>query len=711
VPGLQPQRWRSVSAWSAAVREDGTLWAWGGAGRTRPARVGTDTDWVSVYRNIARKEDGSWWDLGDNRDSPARIDMGYQWAAMTVGGSIWRRFTVAIKTDGSLWAWGRNDWGQLGIGSDDGNISHERPVRIGTDYDWASAAAGEGHAAALRQDGTLWIWGRKGDWANGPDGFAEPMLYGNAPARMGDGTDWVFLSAGGGRTSLIRADGTLWAWGGGVRVTWAGGRTYQDRPEQVGTDTDWAFVYSGSGWAATLAIKTDGTLWAWGDNSHGRLGIGGDLRSPWDGHDTPTQVGTDSDWVSAAMGASSFGIRADGSLWAWGNNRAGQLGIGTDSSTPFRIDIPGAGETAWAYVSSGIRYSMAIRADGSLWGWGSNEARRLGLGEDAGHFYSVPVRVGTEYNWALVSTGLAHAAAVRTDGSLWAWGSNRFGQLGSGTGGGGWAYDERDSYRSAVPLRIGTEYHWVSVSAGRDSTIALRTDGSLWAWGSNDRGQLGSDETGGMVNIPTRIGADYNWASVSVGSGHALALRTDGSLWAWGSNQQGRLGIGSGAQNVPAPVRVGADYDWAFVSADWDSDIAMKTDGSLWTLRVRAQIGSDTDWVSAASSAHTVAVRADGSLWGWGTNAAGQLGIPRNDQDNIHNSPVRIGTRYDWVSASAGSESTFALRADGSLWGWGSGSFGQVGNGITTNRTSPVRVGAYTYSAAACATAPDVQYF
>jgi len=335
----------------------------------------------------------------------------------------------------------------------------------------------------------------------------------------------------------------------------------------------------------SMVIKTDGSLWAWGDYAHGKLGI--DYASSF--HLNPVQVKTACDW--AAISASSdhtIALKEDGSLWAWGYNEHGQLGDGTNiaRNVPVRI---GEGND-WKFITTGYTYSLAIKIDGSLWAWGANADGQLGDGTTTNRF--VPTRVGAEYNWVSVSAS-SHTVAIDTDGSLWAWGNNQFGNLGDGT-----------TIDRHTPVRIGSD-NWVAVAVGVSHTVAVKQDNSLWAWGNNGNAQLGQGfSSPSHQSTPIRVGSDNNWDSVSAGLLHIVALKTDGSLWAWGSNQFGQLGNGTTIQ-YNAPTRIGSD-NWAAVSAGWF---------------------------------YTAAVNKDGSLWVWGRNNNGQLG-DGTIQDR--HSPVKI---------------------------------------------------------------------
>ena len=236
-------------------------------------------------------------------------------------------------------------------------------------------------------------------------------------------------------------------------------------------------------------------------------------------------------------------------------------------------------------------------------------------------------------HWAQIDAGDDYFAALKTDGTLWTWGQNGWGALGTG-----------DTAPRTVPTQVGADHDWVTLSAGDSGAAAIKANGTLWAWG------------GGFGNTPTRVVAPGgSWVSVAADGGHWLAVRSDGSLWAWGWNGAGELGTGSAALYEPSPVQVGADHDW--VSVD-------------------------------AAFIHSFGIRADGSLWAWGFNNSGQLGVG-GVADAA--SPVRVGTRT-WRSVTAGDFSTAAIATDGSLWTWGANESGQLGDGTFGERDVPTQV-------------------
>ena len=346
-------------------------------------------------------------------------------------------------------------------------------------------------------------------------------------------------------------------------------------------------------------------------------------------------------------------------------------------------------------ISSGMSHQLAIKNDGSLWAWGGNGSGRLGLGDTIDR--NVPVQVGADRNWVNISTGINHTVAIRADGSLWAWGDNSFGQLGLG-----------DTVNRDVPFRVGSEWDWVVVSASSSyHTIGIKANGSLWAWGRNFNGQLGIGDTVDR-NTPVQVGSDYDWVNISASSnGHVMAIKNDGSLWAWGNNAGGvLLGIGDIMAFSTIPVQVGTELDWVDVSVGNDYTIAKKTDGTLWTWgyntngklglgdtvnrNAPVQIDSENNWGRiSAGSGHSLAIKTDGTLWAWGDNYYGQLGNGFSGYASEKTVPIQIGLDQDWADVSVASLHSMALKNDGTLWAWGRNYSGQLGIGDTIDRKVP----------------------
>ncbi len=303
-------------------------------------------------------------------------------------------------------------------------------------------------------------------------------------------------------------------------------------------------------------------------------------------------------------------IKADGSLWAVGSNDAGQLGT-SDAMGEFDFVRVGS-DTDWVSVAAGLVHSLAVKSDGSLWAWGSNEYGQVGDGGGVDRW--VPTRIGTDNDWATVYAGGMHSMAIKGDGSLWCWGEG--GQLGDGT--------TEDRVR---PMRIGSANDWLAVFTGWFHTFAIKTDGSLWGWGDNEAGQLG-DGTKIDGLVPTRVGSSNSWVCASAGFTHSLGVMADGSLWSWGDNEVGQLGDGKVVGHL-VPARVGSENQWARVSAGGVTSLAIKQDGSLWSWGVLdwmtedvatspAPLGAATKWIDVNNSMLMVAgLKADGTLAEW----------------------------------------------------------------------------------------------
>jgi alpha-tubulin suppressor-like RCC1 family protein len=208
----------------------------------------------------------------------------------------------------------------------------------------------------------------------------------------------------------------------------------------------------------TLAIKTDGTLWSWGFNTNGQLGLGNTTN-----YSSPKQVGALTTWNKVAAGFFSLAIKTDGTLWSWGFNTFGQLGLGntTDYSSPKQVGAL----TTWSQIASSTHFSLVVKTDGTLWAWGRNNAGQLGIGTSGGGTYqSSPVQVGALTTWSKTAAAGDQALAIKTDGKLWSWGANTTGQLGLGN---------TTSYSS--PKQVGTLTTWSEVSGGATFSLALIT--------------------------------------------------------------------------------------------------------------------------------------------------------------------------------------------------------------------------------------------
>ena len=241
-------------------------------------------------------------------------------------------------------------------------------------------------------------------------------------------------------------------------------------------------------------------------------------------------------------------MNSDGTLWASGTNNFGQLGQGhtTNRSSPVQIGAL----TTWAEVCGGEQnMAMAVKTDGTLWSWGANSAGQLGLGNTTN--YSSPKQVGALATWSKVTAIGSASLSLKTDGTLWAWGYNAQGQLGQG-----------NTTNTSSPVQVGGLTNWSAIanSVG-GSVFALKTDGTLWAWGGNPYGELGTNNTT-YYSSPVQIGALTTWSKVAGGSRTGQAIKTDGTLWTWGRNASGQLGQGN-TTDYSSPVQIGALTTWS----------------------------------------------------------------------------------------------------------------------------------------------------
>ena len=366
---------------------------------------------------------------------------------------------------------------------------------------------------------------------------------------------------------------------------------------------------------------------------------------------TFTVVATNADGNSPASitSASVSPTSYMGKLFTWGDNRHGQLGLGDTSNKLAPVQV--SGSTTWLRVAGGAYHTLGTKTDGTLWSWGLNAAGQLGQDITYNIQRSLPVQVGTGTTWSQISTGGFHSGAVKTDGTLWAWGQNNYGQLGQG-----------DAVSRSSPVQVGALTTWSKIIGGYYFSVAVKTDGTLWSWGQNDKGQLGHSDTT-LRSSPARIGLGTTWLNVAVGYKHVIATKTDGTLWVWGVNSFMQLGRDnldqvSGATHYE-PVQIDAGTTWNTVGCGAYTGTATKTDGTLWQwgwatqysgvtqLYAPTQISALTTWskITSGGAFHMSASTTDGTLWNKGHNGYGQLGDGTN---NIKQGLGQLGTKTIW---------------------------------------------------------------
>lgn len=343
----------------------------------------------------------------------------------------------------------------------------------------------------------------------------------------------------------------------------------------------------------------------------------------------------------AAGNNHSLAVRNDGTVWAWGYNNCGQLGDGTTFNGTSPVQVQGL--TGIIAIAAGREHSLVVKNDGTVWAWGSNEDGQLGDGT-----YSSPtgaVQVKGLNNVTAVAAGNSHSLALKSDGTVWAWGYNYRSQLGDGT-----------TSTSATAVQAQGLSNISSIAARSDHNIAVKNDGTVWTWGDNSYGQLG-DGTYNYRSTPVQVlGADGTGfltgvSTVSTGGGYDVAVKNDGTVWAWGSNRYDQLGYGT-----PGAVQV--------------------------------QV-LDNVTAIAAGYYHSLALKSDGTVWAWGYNGYGQLG---DGTTNFKQIAVQVPGLSTVTAIAAGGNHSLVLKQDATVWSCGDNELGQLGDATISNRNSLVQV-------------------
>lgn len=730
--------WKTVSAganYSAGIKKNGSLWMWGSgasnliggmSGAPSPqslVRVGSDIDWESVSAGswagatLALKKDGSLYQFSAGTPVLIAAPWGTSgWATVAQGWSS--RHWLGIAKDGSLWASGANDFGQLGtwyyygINGPWSNGSGDQPTRVGMDNDWLGVIVGGDHSVACKRNGSASIWGSGGSHL--------AQSYPSAIPEKLEQDGWVAGSLSQTHAVGVHKDGSVWTSGDNGSGQLGNG-TQADASELQPV----ASVYTATppvqflsqladadlmpGQPLVLSVRANGAgllTYQWRKNGVSIAGATGPsyviktasagdaanydvLVSDSTGASVLSAVSTVAPRVvlgikqhplskSVASGGSvTFSVVAEGAgpfTYQWRKdgqaipeaNDSSYNTIGSYNATYDVIvgDASGSVTSSIASLSISGTSSLGtvyVRNQGYLGSDIFKTSYAAGIGDPVTLAVDVLGSSSLSYKWTRTSSGTATVVIVTTQPTL-SIGSMQLADAGTYsvsvvTGGGTLNCTANLALStSGQTLNVLPSSTTPAINAGDSATWLLKADGSLWAWGWNVYGQLG-DGTQVDRALPVQISPAGTWRSISARGTHVLAIKPNGTLWSWGRNDHGQLGSG--------------------------------TTNDRWTP---AQVGTATTWVAAqARGSWSAALKSDGTLWTWGGNAYGQLGQGGTLDTNT---PTQVGGAKDWAFVEPGINHVFARKADGTWHSWGRNDFGQLGDGSTVNRRVPGRLSA-----------------
>ncbi|MCY1080726.1 RCC1 domain-containing protein [Archangium lansingense] len=681
--------------YSLALRPDGTVWASGsgplgdgssGVNRFIPVQVQGLSEIVTVAAGgshaLAVRSDGTVWSWGENYDG--QLGDGTYIAQKTpvqvhglsgvVAVSAGFYHSLALRSDGTVWSWGENHDGRLGDGT---NNTHNTPVQVLGLSGVVAVSTGFYHSLALRSDGTLFAWGNN-DFGQLGDGSTTDRFL---PVQVQAPSEIKTMDGGLSHSLAVLSDGTVLAWGRNAQGQLGNGSTTDSLLPQHVQGLSAVTAVSAGLFDHSLAVHSNGTVSAWGENNNGQVGDGSMINRL-----TPVQVqGLTSAVAVSAGGSHSLALLSDGTAWAWGSNSVGQRADGSFREQPVPMQLDGLSNVV--AVAAGGYHSLALRSDGTVWGWGQNNHGQLGNGTTSE--ISTLVQVQGLNNVIAIATGPLHSLAVHSNGTVWAWGNNSCGQLGDGT-----------TSSRLTPVQVQGLSDAKAVAAGHLHSLVRLSDGYIKAWGYNFFGQLGD----GTITSRSMPGYAVNWVwqsvAIAAGDNHSMAIGLhDGNAWTWGDNSVGQMG-GSGDDKYRYAMPVQDMSGVVAVAAGGLHSLVLRNDGSVWAwgANSKGQLGDGTNstryWpvqmqglsdamTVAAGGEQSAAVRTNGTFWTWGgSRVIGQ-------QSNT--TPIQAGTLDNGRSVAVGYEHFVGLRWDGTVWVWGDNSYGQLGSGLPTGVLTATR--------------------
>ncbi|HYE04180.1 MAG TPA: cadherin-like domain-containing protein [Planctomycetota bacterium] len=616
------------------LADDGTVWCWG---------------------------DNSQGQLGDGTNTPQLTAKRVSDAAIVdiVAVAAGSYNTFALRADGVLYSWGRNTDGSLGRSSAVAQLATPGPVDGLTGVRIKAVAAGEKHGLALSVEGKVYAWGADDVGQIGDGGTADISYW----AKDISLSTIKAVAAGGNHSLVLTAAGKLKAWGaGGEGQIGDAGFANRTLPTSVNMPVGDFAIAIACGSKHNVAIYANGTGHTWGWNADGQCGNGTQVNI---GAPSASNIFGQCRAVSAGS-RHTLSLRLDGLVVVTGDNSAGQIRLGSGTQRVLSPTAIGVNDARALASGPMAMHTMLLRRNGLLTGFGTAASGQLGNG---GTGYSSGTDVTAYANWPVskmtaVALGQNHANGLKSDGTVWGWGSASVGQVGDGGTGSRSAPVLLTGVGSVCALATGSDYG--------DFTVALRSDGTVYAWGANDDEELGNASVASLptpnpfsaspVLVAGTSGVTSACRAIGAGDHHALAVKQDGSVIAWGSDGEGQLGNG------------------ATTTLDQESPVAVT--GLTNIIAVAGGGGY-------AGAGFSLALRADGNVYAWGRAAAGELGNGSTTGSAV---PVQVSTINNIIAIAAGSYHAVALRSDGTVWCWGSNSYGALGNGTLGNALTPVQV-------------------
>jgi len=662
--------------------------------------------------------------FGDHTDSESLMPVGALYQLEVSQVSAGETHTLAVTSVGEVYAWGSNAHGQLGVDDPRTEFASPQQVKIElySEEKVIGVCAGYQHSVAWTDQGSVWSWG---DNTYGQLGLGDKKLR-RAPAKVSFGKKMRAqdLCCGAYHTVLVAEGGAVYVWGrnkaGQLGLESSGVRDVVS-PTAVApfaTEPDTVVAVS-CGASHTMATTAQGVLWAFGDNSAGQLGTGGKLLSKQPPQ--PVECPGSGTWRAVVAGrVHTLGLSQEGVLYSWGQGSSGQLGLADSVQHPEPVEVKELKGAKISSIGAGASTSFAVTSVGELWAWGKNNVGQAGVRATKTPKAVPEVVVRNEEvtrvkqvaagGYAYMYEG--HSAVLTQSGELVMWGWNSFGQLGLGEVSAGRPIPQRNVWLQKQRVR--------QVEAGQFATAAVTEGGEVYTWGLNEAGQLGKgDFSSSAVEVPQRIHVDAHIVAVAVGYAHMLALSDEGRVFAWGRNFYGQLGVGD-HKDKPSPQLVSylQEEQVVEVRAGQYHSLAITVRGDVFAWGYNREyelgVGDNMDRVlpqaipalqgkevvtAAACGYHSMAVTADGSLYTWGLNTYGQLGqTGRRDQPHgkvpqlVQLQPhAEAGKRYLKVkSAACGTWHSAAVTEAGELFTWGRCSMGQLGIGSKCGKSGKV---------------------